>query len=148
MISRGLMHSADKNFAERRSEHRSEYRIVRPGGEIRWIEERAFISYDGDGRPQRMVGVNIDVTERKRSEEHQRPAGRGTRPSGQERACHCCRGCKRHERAQRSGSTSIDAFDRRIQSMADAHALLSRSHWQGVSLADLVRQELAPYAHR
>ena len=29
--------------------------------------------------------------------------------------------------------------------MADAHTLLSKSHWQGVSLNDLVRQELAPY---
>jgi two-component sensor histidine kinase len=34
-------------------------------------------------------------------------------------------------------------FDGRIQSMANAHRLLSRSHWQGVSLADLVRKELA-----
>ena len=28
--------------------------------------------------------------------------------------------------------------------MTNAHRLLSRSHWQGVSLADLVRKELAP----
>ena len=61
----------NKTFAERRSEHRSEYRILRPDGELRWIEGRAFVSYDNDGRAQRMVGVNIDVTERKRSEEHQ-----------------------------------------------------------------------------
>ena len=39
----------------------------------------------------------------------------------------------------------VDAFDHRIRSMADAQALLSKSHWQGVSLDDLVRQELAPY---
>ena len=30
--------------------------------------------------------------------------------------------------------------------MADAHDLLSRNRWQGVSLADLVNRELAPYA--
>ena len=39
----------------------------------------------------------------------------------------------------------IDTLDRRIQSMADAHDLLSRNRWQGVSLADLVNRELAPY---
>jgi PAS domain S-box-containing protein len=39
----------------------------------------------------------------------------------------------------------IEALDRRIQSMADAHTLLSQSHWRGVSLADLVRRQLAPY---
>jgi two-component sensor histidine kinase len=37
------------------------------------------------------------------------------------------------------------AFDDRIQSMANAHALLSQSRWQGVSLSDLVRGQLAPY---
>ena len=33
-----------------------------------WIESRVLVSYDGDGRPERMVGVNIDATERKRAE--------------------------------------------------------------------------------
>src|SRR5262249_51770990 len=36
--------------------------------EVRWIESRAFISYNSDGHPQRVIGVNIDVTERKRTE--------------------------------------------------------------------------------
>ena len=48
------------------------------------------------------------------------------------------------------GSRSIEPFihalDGRIQSMADAHTLLSQSRWHGVSLADLVRRQLAPYA--
>ena len=50
----------------------------------------------------------------------------------------------------REGHTSMDefvsAFDGRILSMADAHALLSSGRWQGVNLAHLVRQELAPCA--
>jgi two-component sensor histidine kinase len=50
----------------------------------------------------------------------------------------------------RDGHTSMDgflsAFDGRIRSMADAHALLSRGRWQGVNLAHLVQQELAPCA--
>ena len=40
----------------------------------------------------------------------------------------------------------LQVFDGRIQSMANAHGLLTRGHWQGVSLADLVRKELAPCA--
>ena len=31
---------------ERREEYGIEYRIVRPGGEMRWIESRSFISYN------------------------------------------------------------------------------------------------------
>ena len=57
-----------QNTADRRREHFCEYRIVRPGGEIRWIESRSLISYDRDGAAQRIVGANIDVTERKQTE--------------------------------------------------------------------------------
>jgi PAS domain S-box-containing protein len=59
-------------FRARRGEFGVEYRVVRATGEIRWIEARCFVSYRSDGRAERMVGVNIDVTERKRAEEHQR----------------------------------------------------------------------------
>jgi NO-binding membrane sensor protein with MHYT domain/two-component sensor histidine kinase len=54
--------------------------------------------------------------------------------------------------ARRTGDTNgtiddfVAALDGRIRSMANAHELLSQSRWQGVSLADLVRRELAPYA--
>jgi two-component sensor histidine kinase len=40
----------------------------------------------------------------------------------------------------------ILALDRRIQSMAVAHELLSRNKWQAVGVADLVHHQLAPYA--
>ena len=50
----------------------------------------------------------------------------------------------------RQGSNSMDQFvevlDRRIQSMANAHSLLSQSRWNGVNLADLVHNQLAPYS--
>jgi PAS domain S-box-containing protein len=50
----------------------------------------------------------------------------------------------------RQGNHSIDGFlrslDGRIQSMAVAHTLLSKSGWQSVGLDALVRNQLAPYA--
>ena len=52
----------------RQSEHYCDYRIIRSGGEIRWIEARSSILYDRDGAAQRVVGANIDVTERKTAE--------------------------------------------------------------------------------
>src|SRR5262249_2287573 len=56
-------------FANRRREYGLEYRIVLPDRGLRWIETRGFNLYDGEGCPERVVGVNIDVTERKRAEE-------------------------------------------------------------------------------
>jgi PAS domain S-box-containing protein len=45
-----------------------EFRIIRPiDGEMRWIEARRIIFYDSEGRPERVVGVSADVTERKRA---------------------------------------------------------------------------------
>ena len=41
-----------------------EYRVVRPDGEIRWVQDRAFPVRDEDGRLLRVVGVAEDVTER------------------------------------------------------------------------------------
>ena len=42
-----------------------EYRIVRPNdGQVRWIACEAQIERDQDGKPLRLVGAHIDITER------------------------------------------------------------------------------------
>src|SRR5262249_54065023 len=50
----------------------------------------------------------------------------------------------------RESSPSMDDFVKtlggRLQSMAAAHSLLSRRRWVGVGIADLIRDQLAPYA--
>ena len=46
-----------------------EYRVVLPGGQVRWIVSRARVYYDPQGRPERLVGVDLDITERKRTED-------------------------------------------------------------------------------
>ena len=51
-----------KSDADRYS---SEYRIIRPSdGEVRWIAAAARIERDADGKPLRMIGAHIDITER------------------------------------------------------------------------------------
>ncbi len=47
----------------------NDYRIVLPSGELRWINALGNTTYDEHGIPQRMSGICIDITERKRSEE-------------------------------------------------------------------------------
>lgn len=46
-----------------------EHRIVRPDGSVRWIEKRGTIMRDDFGRPVRIAGVSLDVTERRENEE-------------------------------------------------------------------------------
>ena len=45
-----------------------EFRILRPDGDIRWIDARGNVLPDACGNPRHIVGVNIDITERKLAE--------------------------------------------------------------------------------
>ena len=47
----------------------SEHRLRRANGSYAHIFDRASVIYDAGGKPQRMVGVKIDMSERKRAEE-------------------------------------------------------------------------------
>jgi PAS domain S-box-containing protein len=46
-----------------------EYRIVRPDGNIRWIFGRGRVIRGADGTPLRYSGVDLDITDRKATEE-------------------------------------------------------------------------------
>jgi len=46
-----------------------DHRLVRPGGEIRWLHSRGEVVLDGEGETQRLYGVAIDITERKRADQ-------------------------------------------------------------------------------
>jgi PAS domain S-box-containing protein len=136
----------DHVVAKRRPEHNAEYRIIGSDGSVRWIEARALISYGDDGRARRTVGINIDVTGRKRGEEQQRLLIAELDHRVKNVLANVAVVARRTSERRSSTSDFIEVLDHRLQSMAEAHSLLSRSRWQGVSLADLVDQELAPFA--
>jgi two-component sensor histidine kinase len=93
-----------------------------------------------------VVGVNIDVTERKRVEEQQLVL----LSELDHRVKNALATVSAVVSHTRQGSRSVAAFaaalDGRVQSMARTHELLSASRWQGMSVAELVRRELVPYA--
>jgi PAS domain S-box-containing protein len=47
----------------------AEWRVVWPDGSVHWIAARSQVLMDESGEPSRMVGVNMDITERKKAEE-------------------------------------------------------------------------------
>ena len=132
-------------FRERRREYNVEYRIIRPGGELRWVETRCFISYSGGGQPHRVVGVSIDITERKRVEEHQRTLLAELDHRVKNALATVSAVVSHTRQGSRSVTEFVTALDGRIRSMATTHELLSSHRWLGVSLAALVRRELTPY---
>jgi PAS domain S-box-containing protein len=71
-----LIHPADRPEAVRRFQKamdtggfEAEWRVVHPDGAIRWLFGRGWVFKDDSGKPLRLIGVNIDITERKRAEE-------------------------------------------------------------------------------
>ena len=46
-----------------------EYRIVRNGGQVRWLESRARTLFDDQGGRAQLSGVCMDITQRKRTEQ-------------------------------------------------------------------------------
>ena len=92
------------------------------------------------------TGIVRDITERKRTEGHQALLVAEL----DHRVKNILAQVAVVASSTRQGSRSIDEFlrslDGRIQSMAAAHSLLSKSGWQSAGLNTLVRNQLAPYA--
>jgi PAS domain S-box-containing protein len=132
-------------FLERRRELVAEFRAVRrDNGEVRWVETRSIVLYEKDGRPRRMIGVSIDVTERKRAEDHKTLLISEL----DHRVKNTLAGVAAIVEQTRTSSNSMDGFLEllrgRIRSLANTHALLSHNRWRGIAIGELVRGELAP----
>ncbi len=70
-----LVHPDDREEAKRRvreafqnGQFEYEWRVIWPDGSIRWIFGRALVFKDQAGEPERLLGVNIDVTDRKQAD--------------------------------------------------------------------------------
>jgi PAS domain S-box-containing protein len=133
-------------FRERQDEYGVDYRIVRSESDVRWIDARCFVSYHGDGRPKRVVGVNIDVTGRKRAEEHHRAMNAELDHRVKNVLATVIAIITQTQKASSSLADFVGGLDNRIKSMASTHELLSQNNWRGVPLAEIVRRELAPFA--
>jgi PAS domain S-box-containing protein len=46
----------------------AEFRILRPDGTVRWVTARGKFYYSRNGDPERMLGMAVDITERKQAE--------------------------------------------------------------------------------
>jgi PAS domain S-box-containing protein len=55
-----------------RTDYRIDYRIIKANGSMAWIEARAKLYLDARGDPERMIGICMDATSRKQTEERLR----------------------------------------------------------------------------
>jgi PAS domain S-box-containing protein len=122
-----------------------EFRVIRPDGQEMWLEETATAEFDAAGKCLCIKGLTLDITERKRADEHRRLLVAELDHRVKNVLARVGAVAMYTRQGSRTIGEFVAALDQRIQSMAVAHALLSRVNWQSVYVADIVRDQLAPY---
>lgn len=155
-----LVHPDDRAGAEasvraalKTGELRAEWRVVRPDGKTVSIESRGIVERDEAGRPLRLLGANIDVTERKANESALRQSearARALVAELQHRVRNTLAVIRSIAARTAETSTSVEELemhlDGRIGSFARIQSAVTRNPGGGVDLAGMIADELAAAA--
>lgn len=144
----GLIHAADvekvRDTTRRamdpilRADYAVEYRVIGRDDHVeRWLNAKGKVFFDEDGKPRRVVGVVVNITDRKRAELHLRllvnelnHRVKNSLATIQAIAAQSFNGARAVDEAQ-------EAFSNRIVALAEAHDLLTRENWEGAELHDV-----------
>ena len=122
------------------------FRFKQPDGQMVWLEETGKAEFGDIGGLVRLKGLTLDVTARKRSADQQSQLIAAL----DHHVKNLLARISVVARGMRQNSVSLDAYlqalERRLESMADAHSMLSQNLQDGVELAKVVHRQLAPYA--
>jgi PAS domain S-box-containing protein len=124
-----------------------EFRITRRDGEERWLLLRAEILLSEQGSPERVVGVLMDIDERKRNAERQILLMRelNHRVKNSLSVVQSIAG-QTFKRGELVGD-NLEAFRRRLRALADANDVLVESEWSSFNLETLIKKVTSPFRH-
>lgn len=134
---------AFQKMSEEQSSQQFQFRIRRPGGEVRWCMMSAAATHDNDNRLTRISGVTFDITRQRENEERQSLLAREV----DHRAKNALTVVQAVVRMTRANDMDgyVSAVEGRIQALSQAHNILADSRWAGASLKRLVEEELAAF---
>jgi PAS domain S-box-containing protein len=72
--AQGITATLELCLADPSKEYDVEFRMRHKDGSYRWIHTRGLLHYDATGRPVRMLGCHLDITDRRLAEEELREA--------------------------------------------------------------------------
>ena len=148
----GRVHPADRDRIERsRNElyrlggpFEDEFRILTPDGDERWIYAKGRLELK-NGRPVRLFGASLDITERKRSEEHLRFLLREISHRSKNLLAVIQAMAGQTAKSAESVEVFRRRFGERLMGLAASHDLLVNQNWLGASVEHLVRGQLSPF---
>ncbi|MET0293411.1 MAG: HWE histidine kinase domain-containing protein [Phenylobacterium sp.] len=124
----------------------AEYRIVRPDtGEIRWMFRQVELVRGEDGRPERVVGALLDITERKRLVEHQQLLINELNHRVKNTLATVQSILHQTLRRGHSPEELKALFTSRLLALSSAHDVLTRANWESADLRDIVTGALTPF---
>lgn len=131
-----------------RSDFVIEKRYLRKDGSVIWVQNSVSLTHDEAGRPLHLVKLIQDISERKVAEKRQRllideinHRVKNTLATVQSFASQSLRNAS-------SLAEGRAAFEARLIALSKSHDVLTRQHWEGADLADVVSDALAPYRGR
>ena len=65
---RSQLSRAVTEAVELKRDYELDFRAIWPDGSIHWIQGKGQAIYDEDGRPLRLIGITLDITDRKKAE--------------------------------------------------------------------------------
>jgi PAS domain S-box-containing protein len=142
---RTLTLAAWREAVANKTTYKVEYRVKEAGGGYRWTSARGVPLYQDDGSISEWVGMNEDISSRKRSEEHSSLIMRELSHRTKNLLAVIASLARRTFDDHRDPKAQALDFVERIHGLARSHDLLVRADWRGVSLGDLVRSHLEPF---
>jgi PAS domain S-box-containing protein len=121
-----------------------EFRILAPNGEECWIHARGRLDL-ADGRPVRLIGAGIDITERKRAEEHLRFLLREISHRSKNLLAVILAMASQTAKSAETVADFRQRFGERLMGLSASHDLLVNQNWLGASVGNLVRGQLSPF---
>jgi PAS domain S-box-containing protein len=130
---------SDEHFA-------SEYRLLQRDNSVRWVLARGYCLRDSEGQPIRFPGAAVDITDRKKAEEHRTLLAnelnhrvKNTLATVQSIA----------SQTLRDGVSMVQArsaLNARLMALSNAQDVLTGERWAGADLADIIKSAIEPYA--
>ena len=142
---RAVTLAAWRDAIESNSNYLVEYRVRNVDGGYRWTSAHGVPLLDDEGEVTEWVGMNEDISQRKRAEEHSNLIMRELSHRTKNLLAVITSLARRTFRdSEELRSQSADFVDR-IHGLARSHDLLVRGDWHAVPLADLIWSHLEPF---
>jgi PAS domain S-box-containing protein len=137
-VDREVIDSATERFI-------FEEQVTDPAGHVHWLQMMKRPIVDPDGNISQLLGVAVDITDRKLAQERQALMVRELDHRVKNNLLSVQALAEQTARSVKTVDDFVKAFSGRIRSMAVAHEALAQAHWEGAELGELLRRLLEPY---